>query len=72
MFYIVVWVNVPKEDRTKFHYRALLGVWVGEPENHGSKNNKVFMLDTRKIIVSRHVEIWDGVLMSLRKQETLW
>jgi len=68
VFGSVVWVNVPKEDRTKFDYRARLGVWVGVPENHGSKSNRVYMLDTKKIVVSRHVEIWDGVMYSQLSQ----
>jgi hypothetical protein len=68
VFGSVAWVSVPKEDRTKLDYRARLGVWVGVPENHGSKSNKIHMLDTKRMAVSRHVEIWDEVMTSQLRQ----
>ena len=68
VFGSVAWVNVPKEDRTKFDYKARLGVWVGVPSHHGRRSNNIYMLDTGKIAVSRHVEIWDGVMLSQLRQ----
>ena len=68
VFGSVAWVNVHKDDRTKFDYKAKLGVWVGVPKNHGRRSNKIYMLDTKTIVVSRHVEIWDGVMYSQLRQ----
>ena len=61
-------MNVPKEDRTKIDYRARLGRWMGVAPNHGRKSNKVYMLDTKQVIISRHVEIWDGIMWSQLRQ----
>ncbi len=33
VFGSVAWVNVPKEDRKKFDYKARFGVWVGVPSH---------------------------------------
>ncbi len=65
IFGSVCWIHVPKQERNKFEdERAKLGMWVGIPEERGRAANKVYMIETREIILSRHLEIWDGVMLN--------
>ena len=63
IFGSIAFLHLPKEQRTKYDRRCIRGIYVGHAMTHGRTSCCFYLLTSKRVVVSRMYELWDGVFL---------